>query len=53
MPGVPVMGARPILPAKSGLQGLSPETQKLWLAAIRYRKLADTLAVSESRTPAP
>ena len=35
-----------------GVRGLSLHTESLWLAAIRYRKLADTLA-SESRTPAP
>ena len=47
------MSERPILPGKSGLRALSPETQRLWLSAIRYRKLADDLAASESRTPAP
>ena len=46
------MSERPVLPAKSGLRGLSPETQRLWLAAIRYRKLADDLAASESRASA-
>ena len=34
----------PVIPAKAGTQqmrGLSAETQQLWLAAQRYRRLAD------------
>jgi hypothetical protein len=30
--------------------GLSPQTQQLWLAAARYRQLAD-LAVTEAQRP--
>ena len=32
--------------------GLSPQTQKLWLAAVRYRRLADQLAAIDSPGPA-
>ena len=32
--------------------GLSPRTQQLWLAAMRYRSLADALAASQSRQAA-
>ena len=35
-----------VIPAKAETQGLSRETQKLWLAAQRYRRLADALAVT-------
>jgi hypothetical protein len=29
--------------------GLSPSTQKLWLAAMRYRSLADALAADTQK----
>ena len=32
--------------------GLSPRTQALWLAAARYRQLADALAAHPPREPA-
>ena len=32
--------------------GLSPNTQKLWLAAMRYRSLADAIA-ADARKAAP
>jgi hypothetical protein len=33
--------------------GLSPETRKLWLAAVRYRRLADDLAAADTHRPTP
>ena len=39
---------QPVTPANAGVQppsaGLSERTQKLWLAAQRYRRLADLAA---------
>ena len=31
--------------------GLSPQTQKLWLAAARYRRLADLAVTAAQRAP--
>jgi hypothetical protein len=42
-------GTRAPVPA-----GLSPRTQELWLAAARYRRIADAIAAAaEKGSPAP
>ena len=46
---MPMIHGEPSRPAN----GLSPRTQALWLAAARYRQLADALAANQSRQPAP
>lgn len=44
-----------VAPAKAGAPapaGLSPSTQELWLAALRYRRAADALAADAARKSA-
>ena len=46
---MPVVRAAKPNPSDGVAQGLSSKTQALWLAAMRYRALADALAANQSR----